>query len=117
MEERHAFSETGPKAPDGLGCESDLRDENDRASPAFERLCASLQIDLGLPAPGRAVQQEGAPVSLESSADPTERGRLLRGEGVRRLLAHELSGRLTPDRALAPRPRFRRDERKRARGG
>ena len=49
---------TGPEAADRLRRERDLRDEDDRAEPALERRRAGLEVDLGLAAPGRAVEEE-----------------------------------------------------------
>ena len=50
MEDRDPVAEAGLEAAEGLRGERDLRDEDDRASPALERRRAGLKVDLGLAA-------------------------------------------------------------------
>ena len=58
VEQRDAFAEARAEAADGLRRERDLRHEHDRAEPALERGRAGLEVDLGLAAAGRAVEEE-----------------------------------------------------------
>ena len=51
VEDRDPVAEAGLEAAEGLRGERDLRDEDDRASPALERRRAGLKVDLGLAAP------------------------------------------------------------------
>ena len=64
------------KRPTRLRRERDLRNEHDRAAPALERRRAGLQVDLGLAAAGRAVEEEvGALPGVECADDAVERRR------------------------------------------
>ena len=78
VENRHRVAEPLAKAPDGLRRERDLRHEHDRAEAARERRLARLEVDLGLPAPGRPDEQEMRTALLvEALDDPGDRGDLL----------------------------------------
>ena len=80
VENRDPVAEARAKAADGLRRERDLRNEDDHAEPALERVACGLEVDLGLPAPGRPVEQEVAAVALERLAQPRERALLRRGQ-------------------------------------
>ena len=117
VENRDAVAEARPQASDGLRSEGDLGDEHDRAAAARERVCAGLEVDLGLAAPRGAVEQEERMLScVDCLADACER-RLLRfaqlGRG--RLAGERVAiggrGPLCPARAL-----LRGDERERPTG-
>ena len=69
MEQRDAVAEARAEAADGLRRERDLRDEHDRAEPALERRRARLEVDLGLAAAGRAVEQEAAARLVDDPSD------------------------------------------------
>ena len=69
MEDRHAVAEPRPEAANRLRRQRDLRDEDDHAQPALESRGRGLKVDLGLPAPGRAVEQE-VPASVERLDQP-----------------------------------------------
>ena len=60
MEHRDPLAEAGAEAAERLRGERDLGHEHDRTAAALEGRLAGAQVDLGLPAPGRAVEQEGA---------------------------------------------------------
>ena len=60
VQDRHPVAEPRAKAAHGLRRERDLGDEDDHAEPAAQRLAGRLEVDLGLPAPGGAVEQEMA---------------------------------------------------------
>ena len=78
VENRNAVAEARPQASDGLRSEGDLGDEHDRAAAARERVCAGLEVDLGLAAPRGAVEQEERMLScVDCLTDACER-RLLR---------------------------------------
>ena len=72
VEHRHPIAEALPKPMLGLRRESDLGNEHDRAATAFERACASAEVDLCLPAPGRTRQQERT-AGLERPLDCVQR--------------------------------------------
>ena len=116
MEQRDALAEARAEAADGLRRERDLRHEHDRAEPALERGRARLEVDLGLAAARRAVEEEvGSGAVVESARDPLA-GALLRVGETRGL---RLSGERLAHarlRTLAARLSLhRRDERERAR--
>ena len=69
VEDGDAVAEAGAEAADRLRRERDLRDEHDRAASPLERGRARLDVDLGLAAAGRAVEQEVA-----AAARPAPRG-------------------------------------------
>jgi hypothetical protein len=89
----------------------DLGNEDDHAETAGERLGCGLQVDLGLPAPGRAVEQEVPAAFVVCASEPSERTLLRSGERMRlRLSAQGVTlGRLR--QLLAPRALRRGDER------
>ncbi len=117
MQDRDAVAEAGAEAADGLRRQADLGDEHDRAQPALERRVARLQVDLGLAASGRAVQEEvGAETLVHRSHDPRNCGFLGGAERsrprlARQGLAHGGAGTLAASGALE-----RRDELERAGG-
>ncbi len=105
--------------PEPRGClrrEGDLGDEDDRRAPARERGLAGADVDLGLPAPRRAVQQEVARAS-ERADDPIERRRLRRCELGGRGLGVEVGGRRAASCAGAADAGRRRDQGERPRRG
>jgi hypothetical protein len=57
VEDADTSREPLPKPLDGLGCEGDLRDEDEAAAPLLDRGFQGLEIDLGLAAAGDAVQE------------------------------------------------------------
>ena len=58
MQDRHPVAEARAHAADRLRRERDLGHEHDRAEAALEHRGARLQVHLGLPGAGRAVEQE-----------------------------------------------------------
>ena len=100
MEDRDPVAEAGPEPADGLGREPDLGDEHDRAQAPLQRRLARLEIDLGLAAPGRAVQEEvGAEPLVHRADDAADRVLLRLAERRRAGLAAEgvaLGGRDAP---------------------
>ena len=115
MQHRHLPREAGDEAPERLGRERDLGDEHDRPQTTCERFSARAQVDLRLPAAGRAVQKEGA-AGAERPDDLLQGSLLLGGEVLGRRLRWKRLRPLAPLRARAPGPRLGRDERQRARG-
>ena len=73
------------KRPTVCGVRAISGNEHDRSAPAFERNRAGLQVDLGLAAPGCAVEEEvGALPGVECADDAVE-SRTLRGAELGRL--------------------------------
>ena len=105
------------KRPTRLRRERDLGHEHDRAEPALERRLAGPQVDLGLAAAGRAVEQEvrrrrrRAPPTIRASAASCAVGQRARAPPRRRATRGSPGWRRSP-RALRA---SRRDERERAR--
>ena len=112
-----AVAEACSEAADRLRRERDLGDEDDHASPLPQRGLRRLEVDLGLAAAGRAVEQETTALAFESLGQPGQRLELrlrqLSGPG---LAAQRVAvGRL---RQLLPAlPLLRSDEPERAPGG
>ena len=117
VEDGDPVAEPGAEAADGLRRQRDLRHEHDRAEPALERRGARLQVDLGLAAPGGAVEEERAAraarrarATIRSSAPAC--GRV--SAGGTGLAGERLAlGRLRPLAAATP---CRRRDQRRARG-
>ena len=100
VENGNAPSEACAEPAYRLRGEGDLRHEHDCASPTLEGSGARLEIDLGLPASRRAVQEEMAAPCIERCEDPSDRvplstGQLgglgLPGKGVRERRCSTLS--------------------------
>ena len=72
VEHGDAVAEARAEATDGLRREGDLGDEHDYAAAALERRCSGLEVDLGLPAPRRAVEQDVAAAGVERGDDPLD---------------------------------------------
>ena len=112
-----ALAEARAKASERLRRQRDLGHEDDRAAPALERGCARLQVDLGLAAASRAVQEEVGALARVEPVDDARKRRLLRvaQRRRRRLPGQRIAlGRLC---ALAARLALhRRDELERAPG-
>ena len=89
VEDRHAVAEACPEAADRLWRERDLGDEDDHAEVAGERLGRGLQVDLGLPAAGRAVEQEVAAALVVRAPEPGQRTLLGGGQRLRLRLASQ----------------------------
>ena len=70
VQDRHGVAEAGAKAADRLRRERDLRHEHDRAQPTLERGRRGLEVDLGLAAAGRPVEQEVAAARSPSRRPP-----------------------------------------------
>jgi hypothetical protein len=116
MEDRDPLAEPSAKAPDRLRRERDLRHEHDRPQPSLERSRTRLQVDLGLPATGGAVEQEMAAAGVERRDDALDGGRLrLRQRGRRRLARQRLASLGRRRLLLSPLARLRSDERERPR--
>ena len=73
MENGNAPSEACAEPAYRLRGEGDLRHEHDGASPTLEGSGARLEIDLGLPASRRAVQEEMAAPCIECCDDTSDR--------------------------------------------
>ena len=117
VEQRHALAEPRAEPSERLRRERDLRYEDDRAEAALEGGRTRPEVDLGLAAAGRAVEQEvSAAARVEAVHDPLDCAFLLGAQP----LGSRLGGQLLPQarrRLLgAPRPLERRDERERATG-
>src|SRR5437667_2969844 len=109
MQHRDAFAETRAETTERLWREGDLRNEHDRAAAALERNCAGPQIDLGLPAPRRAVEEEvGALLRVECADDAVERGPLRGAELGRLRLARQRVAFCRPRPLAAALPLHRR---------
>ncbi len=118
MKDRDAFAEAFAKAADGLRREGDLGNENDCTPTALECDRAGLEIDLGLPASRRSVEEEvRALLGVERADDAIEGCALRRAELGRLGLAGQpvALGRLRP--LAAGLPLYRGDECKRASRG
>jgi hypothetical protein len=103
VQHRHLPREAGGEAPERLRRECDLGDEHDRRQTACERFSARAQVDLRLPAAGRAVQKEGA-AGAERPDDLLQGKPLL---GVRFSGADSAGSALGPSRRFAPARRAR----------
>ena len=68
-----AVAEARSEAADRLRRERDLGDEHDHASPLLERGLRRLEVDLGLAAAGRAVEQEATALAVERLGQPGQR--------------------------------------------
>ncbi len=89
VQERNRVAEPRAEATDRLRRERDLGHEHDRPQPALERGRRSLEVDLCLAAPGRAVEQEVAAALVESAHDPFKRSLLVGAQALRSRLALE----------------------------
>ena len=65
MEHGDAVSEARTEATDGLRREGDLGHEHDDAASALECRRSCLEVDLRLPAPCRALEQDVATVGVQ----------------------------------------------------
>ena len=101
------------KRPTRLRGERDLGDEHDRPEPALERRRAGLEVDLGLAAAGRAVEQEAPAALVDRADDPLDRRLLLGRQPLGRRLAGQARRRRPP--LPAPRALRRGDELERPR--
>ncbi len=90
-----AVAEALAEAAERLRRERDLRDEHDRAASARERGLARADVDLGLAAARRAVEQDVAAVAVEQLVDARERTRscVLGQLGRRRLRCQRAASR------------------------
>ena len=73
VQDRDRVAEARAETTDRLRRERDLGDEHDRPEAALEGRCRRLEIDLGLAAPGRAVEQEVSAPLVERGRHPGER--------------------------------------------
>ena len=89
VEDRDPIAEACAKASDGLRRQRDLRDEHDDGAPPLERCGGGLQVDLGLPASGRPMEQHVTSRAVERSHDPRDSVALLGRQLVRFRLADE----------------------------
>ena len=69
VEQRDPLAEAGPEAADRLRGECDLGHQHDRAEATLERGGAGLEVDLGLAAAGRAVEQVAAAAAVHRRDD------------------------------------------------
>ena len=116
MEQRDGVAEPRAEATDRLRRERDLRHEHDRAEAALERGRARLQVDLGLAAAGRAVEEEvRSRPSVERADDARDGVPLGRRQNGRLGLSCERLARAGLLAFAARRPLHRRDERQGAR--
>ena len=70
MEDGDAVAEPRPQAADALRRERDLRHQHDRALSPLDRRGACLEVDLGLAAAGRSVEEDVAAVPVQCLDDP-----------------------------------------------
>ena len=90
VDDRHEVAEALPEAPDRLRRERDLRDEHDRPETALERRGARLEVDLGLAAARRALEQHVlADPHVEGRDDPLDGLALIGRQRLRLRLAGE----------------------------
>ena len=116
MEDRTRVAEPLPEPPDRLWRERDLGHEHDRPEPALERRRARLEIDLGLAAARRPLEQDVlADALVERRDDLLDRGRLVVRQRGRLRLAVERVTRGGRRPLAARRPTGRRDELERPR--
>ena len=113
VEHRDPIPEARAESSDRLRCERDLRDEHDHPALARERSGGGLDVHLGLPAPGRPVQQHVSAVRIERSDDPLDARALLRSQLCRLGLAAEGVARSRIAASAAPPSLEGRDERQR----
>src|ERR687887_472472 len=69
VQDGDAVSEASLETAERLGRERDLGHENDRSQSVPERRRARLEVDLGLPAPSRAVQENMSSARLKRRDD------------------------------------------------
>jgi len=112
VEQRDPRAEAGPEAAHRLRGECDLGHEDDRAETTVERGGTGLEVDLGLTASGRAVEQVAAAAGVHRLDDRRHRGRLLRRQLRGRGLPDQPRGRLSA--LAAPGPPARCDQLERA---
>ena len=116
VQDRDAVAEARAEAPDGLGRERDLRDEHDDASVTREGGRGSLEVDLGLAAAGRPMEENVRAACVECRNDPLD-GRPLSG---RKRLGLGLASERLATRGVtswpAPDPSVWSDERQRTGG-
>ena len=103
VQHRDAVAEARREPADGLRRERDLGHEHDRAAPALERGGAGLEVDLGLAAAGRAVEEDVAAAPVERGDDRLDglslRRRQLRGRGLAAEAPSRAGARRSPRRA------------------
>jgi hypothetical protein len=114
VEDGDPVPEARLEAAQRLRRQRDLGHEHDRPPPALERGGARLEVHLGLPAAGRAGEQEVGAVAVERLDEAADRSLLRLGQPRRLGLAGHPGGRATP--LPPPRAQLRRDELERARG-
>ena len=68
MQHRERIAEAAAKASDELRAEPDLRNQHERLAPGLDHLLDERQVDLGLSAPGNAVEEIHAEIA-ESGPD------------------------------------------------
>ena len=100
VQDRDAVAEARAEASHGLGRERDLRDEHDDASVTRERGRGSLEVDLGLAAAGRPMEENVRTACVECRDDPLD-GLLL---SRRELLGLGLASERLATRGLASWP-------------
>ena len=98
MKQRDAIAEACAEAPERLRRQRDLGNEDDRAASGCERRGAGADVDLGLAAAGRALEQDVSAVTGEKRLDPRQRALLCFGE----MLGRRLGGQRRPGRHLPP---------------
>ena len=115
VQDRDRVAETRAEAADGLRRQGDLGDEHDRPEPALERRRRGLEVDLGLAAAGRAVEQEVAAAGVECGDNRRHRRDLVVAQPLRLGLALERLPLARRRLLLAPGRPHRRDELERPR--
>src|SRR5439155_9438960 len=103
-------AEARPEAPDGLGRERDLGNENDDSTAALERGCGRLQVDLGLPAAGWAREKYVTAAGVQRCDDAFHRSPLVGRELCRLSLSSERLARNRRGTLPAPLRQCRSDE-------
>ena len=107
VEQRDPRAEAGPEATHRLRGECDLGHQDDRAEATLECGGAGLEVDLGLTAAGRAVEQVSAAAAVHRPDDRGHRRRLLRrqlgGRGLADQSRRRLSGLAAPGACAARR--------------
>src|SRR3989454_4639019 len=108
MKHRDALAEARAETAERLWRQRDLRHEHDRTPASRQRSRAGLQVDLSLPAPGRAVEQDVRALAAVQRANDSLDGCALRlaellrlrlaGQGIALRRLRALPARTTPDR-------------------
>ena len=107
VEDRHRAPEATAEAADQLRGEGNLRDQHQRSASASEGVLGGAEVDLGLPAPGDSLEEEGLePTLVQRPLQLRQRRGLGLGEalgpGLPQARQHRRGNRLLLDPHPAP---------------